>query len=46
MLTKEPLIVLRRLEAACHAGYGFRAITGLYAGTGPDQPFVLELPRG
>lgn len=27
-------IALRRLEAACHADYGFRAIAGLYAGTG------------
>ncbi|MER6512927.1 erythromycin esterase family protein [Nonomuraea sp. NPDC001636] len=27
-------IALRRLEAACHADYGFRAMAGLYAGTG------------
>ena len=27
-------IALRRLEAACHADYGFRAMAGLYAGNG------------
>jgi erythromycin esterase len=27
-------IALRRLEAACHADYGFRAMAGLYAGGG------------
>ncbi|MFI9841897.1 erythromycin esterase family protein [Nonomuraea sp. NPDC051941] len=27
-------IALRRIEAACHADYGFRAMAGLYAGTG------------
>ncbi|GAA3197721.1 erythromycin esterase family protein [Nonomuraea roseoviolacea] len=27
-------IALRRLEGACHADYGFRAMAGLYAGTG------------
>ncbi|MEV1246271.1 erythromycin esterase family protein [Nonomuraea sp. NPDC049750] len=27
-------IALRRLEAACHADYGFRAMAGLFAGTG------------
>ena len=27
-------IALRRLEAACHADYGFRAMADLYAGTG------------
>ncbi|MEU6741512.1 erythromycin esterase family protein [Streptosporangium sandarakinum] len=27
-------VALRRLEAACHADYGFRAMAGLYAGTG------------
>ncbi|MGP4099040.1 erythromycin esterase family protein [Nonomuraea sp. KM90] len=27
-------IALRRVEAACHADYGFRAMAGLYAGTG------------
>jgi erythromycin esterase len=27
-------VALRRLEAACHADYGFRAMAGLYAGNG------------
>ncbi|MGV9383973.1 erythromycin esterase family protein [Nonomuraea sp. NPDC003707] len=27
-------IALRRIEAACHADYGFRAMAGLYAGNG------------
>jgi erythromycin esterase len=27
-------VALRRLEAACHADYGFRAMAGLYTGTG------------
>ncbi|WAL68386.1 erythromycin esterase family protein [Amycolatopsis cynarae] len=27
-------VALRRLEAACHADYGFRAMAGLYDGTG------------
>ncbi|GGQ31176.1 erythromycin esterase family protein [Streptosporangium pseudovulgare] len=27
-------VALRRLEAACHADYGFRAMAGLYAGDG------------
>ncbi|GGL12070.1 erythromycin esterase family protein [Nocardia jinanensis] len=27
-------IALRRLEAACHADYGFRAMAGLYSGSG------------
>ncbi|MEU8305717.1 erythromycin esterase family protein [Actinomadura sp. NPDC048955] len=27
-------VALRRVEAACHADYGFRAMAGLYAGSG------------